>query len=201
MNFFTDTEFLYINSVHKKKQIMNYDEYLKIKGAEDSEATKGADTSGCVRTVFRITDDKHLKQVKDAVEEYEEENFNLTYEDFQKMDECLEDAIGQLKYTGDGEVGYEESELSRIVRVMRFLDWNYALSEHDEITEEECLRCLWDVYRSAMKCATEYKSKRVHVGSGGWFVNANFETHSLIIHFCLFEHYADYDEMIEIKSR
>lgn len=176
---------------------MDYNEYLELKNG--SKAKKAEQEVNVPRHRFEITDDDHLKQVKEAVEKYEEDNFNLTFDDYAKMDECFDDAISQLKFSDDECDGFEESELSRIVRVMRYLDWNYG-GKTGEITEEECLECLKDLYKDAMHGAVKYKTKIMTVATGGWYVEANFEHHSVRVHFNLFDYYEYYEELMELKK-
>lgn len=174
---------------------MDYDEYLKMKKVSDKDAHVCKPVSGR----FEIIDDEDLKVAKDAIERYEEENFSLTYEDCQKMDECFDDAVEQIKYMGDDEVGYEESELSRIVRVMNFLDWTYGFSDR-KMTEDECLECLDSLYRDAMRGLTNHKTRHITMATGGWYVELNVEHHSVRVHFCLFDYYEYHDELMELKQ-
>ena len=173
---------------------MDYNEYLELKNGPSTKEAK--QEVMCPWRGFEITDDDQLRQVKEAVEKYEQDNFNLTFDDYAKMDECFDDAIRQLEFHDDS---FEESELSRIVRVMRYLDWNYCGKE-GEITEEECLDCLRSLYRDAMHGAVKYKTKKMTVASGGWYVEVNFEHHSVRAHFNLFDYYEYYEELMELKK-
>lgn len=175
---------------------MDYDDYLKIKNKSGNNRKTPVPR---VRGI-EITNDDELKEAKEEIERYEDENFNVTYEDYQKLDECFESAVNQLQYVGDDTFGHNESDLARIVRVMNFLDWVYAFQKSDRMTESECLECLDSLYRDAVRYISERRTKRVTMATGGWYVDVNLEYHSVTVHFCLFDYSEYYDELAELKK-
>lgn len=177
---------------------MNYKEYKKYKEKKMCQGTDHfvCDESGCKDDVkFVIQNDEEYKKIKASIEKYEEENFNLTYDDFEKIEKCFRKQIDFLKYK---ETPDDESYLERIVRVMRFLNWNYAFNKKDEITEDDLLETLEDIFESAMDGVVKYKSKRYYTSTGGWSLDVDFEEHRVLLNFSLFSDWISYEELKEL---
>lgn len=141
---------------------------------------------------FIIRNDDDYKTAKEAIEKYEEDNFNLTYEDFEKIDKCFQEQIESLTYK---ETSDDESYLERIVKVMRFLDWNYAFNKNDEITCNDLLNTLEDIFKDAMNGVVKYKTKNYYISTGGWTLKVDFEKYQVLVYFSLFDEWVSYDDI------
>jgi len=179
---------------------MNYKEYKKYKEKNMCQGTERfvCDESGRKDDVkFVIKNDEEYQKMKASIEKYEEENFNLTYDDFEKIEKCFREQIDFLKYK---ETPEDESYLERIVRVMRFLNWNYAFNKKPEITEADLLDTIENIFDSVMEGVVEYKCKRYTSGTGGWTLHVDFEKHEVFLAFSLFDDWISYEGLKELSD-
>lgn len=140
---------------------------------------------------FEIKSEDEYKKMKKAVEVYEDEYFDVTYEDFEKIEKCFNEVVDGLKYK---DYYFDESYLERIVRVMKYLDWRYWLTDGD-VTEEMLLNTLNDLFDNAMRSINKYRSKIMTTSTGGWTIRVDLEAYSVAVSFSLFDDNIQYDDI------
>ena len=170
---------------------MDWNEYKREKMLRKSECNPlPGDCTDNQFACHKITNKDEYDFYKKAIQVYEDENFELTYDDYAKMEECFEKVVEYLKYKDDD---LYQSDIERIVDTMAYLNWEYW---GQPVTQTMLFDTLRNLFEGACEYASTQKIKRTRSCGGGWTVIVDFEQYKVEVYFSLFSDSMYYEDVI-----